>query len=162
MVQWQRAHLDASFAARSDTTRRAMLERLRASRHLGETLRKPRPKPEAQRATDPKLLVAMTGKASAAKGARYWRTRNYGLLVFVAAAFAVSAHTPTAGGQAMRTPESKGYAKVNDVELYYEVNGDGPPLIMLAGAVTPWVMFGWPLPEMSNAATVCGVHATDR
>ena len=60
---------------------------------------------------------------------------NYGLLVLVAVAFAVSAHTTTAGEQAMRTPESKGYAKVNDVELYYEVHGDGPPLIMLHGGV---------------------------
>ena len=40
------------------------------------------------------------------------------LRVLVAAAFAVSAHTTTAHGQAMRTPESMGYAKVNGVELY--------------------------------------------
>ncbi len=33
----------------------------------------------------------------------------------------------------MRTPESKGYAKVNGAELYYEVHGDGPPLMMLHG-----------------------------
>jgi len=81
------------------------------------------------------------------------------LLVLVAAAFAVSAHTTTAGGQAMRTPESKGYAKVNDVELYYEVHGDGPPLIMLHGGVTPSEMFGAPLAEMAKAHKVVALHA---
>lgn len=81
------------------------------------------------------------------------------LLVLVAAALAVSAHATTAGGQAMRTPESKGYAKVNDVELYYEVHGDGPPLIMLHGGVTPSEMFGAPLAEMGKAHKVVALHA---
>lgn len=84
--------------------------------------------------------------------------RPHGLLVLVAAAFALSAHTTTAGGQAMRTPESKGYAKVNDVELYYEVHGDGPPLIMLHGGVTPSEMFGAPLAEMAKAHKVIALH----
>lgn len=59
----------------------------------------------------------------------------------------------------MRTPESKGYAKVNDVELYYEIHGDGPPLIMLHGGVTPSEMFGAPLAEMAKAHKVIAVHA---
>lgn len=81
------------------------------------------------------------------------------LLVFVAAAFAVSAHTTTAGGQAVRTPESKGYAEVNGVELYYEIHGDGPPLIMLHGGVTPLEMFGTPLAEMAKAHKIVALHA---
>lgn len=58
----------------------------------------------------------------------------------------------------MRTPESKGYAKVNGVELYYEVHGDGPPLIMLHGGVTPSEMFGAPLTEMAKAHKVVALH----
>jgi pimeloyl-ACP methyl ester carboxylesterase len=81
------------------------------------------------------------------------------LVVLVAAAFAVSAHTTTAGGQAMRTPESKGHARVNGVELYYEIHGDGPPLIMLHGGVTPSEMFGAPLAEMARAHRVIALHA---
>jgi pimeloyl-ACP methyl ester carboxylesterase len=81
------------------------------------------------------------------------------LAVLVAAALAVSAPTTTAGGKAMRTPESKGYARVNDVELYYEVHGDGPPLIMLHGGVTPSEMFGAPLAEMAKAHKVFALHA---
>jgi pimeloyl-ACP methyl ester carboxylesterase len=118
-----------------------------------------RPTSDAQRETGTELLVAMTGKASAAKAARPWRMHNYGLLVFVAAAFAVSVHTTTAGGQAMRTPESKGYAKVNGVELYYEVHGDGAPLIMLHGGVSPSEMFGAPLAEMAKSHKVVALHA---
>jgi pimeloyl-ACP methyl ester carboxylesterase len=59
----------------------------------------------------------------------------------------------------MRTPESKGIAKVNDVELYYEVHGDGPPLILLHGGVTPSEMFGAPLAEMARAHKVVALHA---
>jgi len=59
----------------------------------------------------------------------------------------------------MRTPESKGYAKVNDVELYYEIHGNGPPLIMLHGGVTPSEMFGAPLTEMAKANKVVAIHA---
>ena len=59
----------------------------------------------------------------------------------------------------MRTPESKGYVEVNDVELYYEVHGDGPPLIMLHGGATPSEMFGAPLAEMAKAHKVVALHA---
>lgn len=58
----------------------------------------------------------------------------------------------------MRTPESKGYANVNGVELYYEVHGDGPPLIMLHGGITPSEMFGAPLAEMAKAHRVVALH----
>lgn len=58
----------------------------------------------------------------------------------------------------MRTPESKGYAKVNGVELYYEIHGDGPPLIMLHGGVTPSEMFGAPLAEMARTHKVVALH----
>ena len=81
------------------------------------------------------------------------------LLVLLAAAFAASAHAAAAEGQVMRTPESKGYAKVNGAELYYEVHGDGPPLIMLHGGVTPSEMFGAPLAAMAKGHKVVALHA---
>ncbi len=71
--------------------------------------------------------------------------RSHRVVVLVAAACAAAAHATIAGAQALRTPDSKGYANVNGVELYYEVHGDGPPLIMLHGGVTPSEMFGAPL-----------------
>jgi pimeloyl-ACP methyl ester carboxylesterase len=54
--------------------------------------------------------------------------------------------------------QSKGYAKVNGVELYYESHGDGPPLIMLHGGVTPSDMFGAPLAEMAKRYRVVAPH----
>ena len=81
------------------------------------------------------------------------------ILALGAAAFALFAHTPTAEGQAMRTPDSTGYVKVDDAELYYEVHGDGSPMIMLHGGVTPSEMFGAPLAEMAKAHKVIALHA---
>jgi pimeloyl-ACP methyl ester carboxylesterase len=80
------------------------------------------------------------------------------LLLLVAATFAMSAHATTAKGQAMRPPESKGYVKVNGAELYYEVHGEVPPLIMLHGGVTPSEMFGAPLTEMAKTHKVIALH----
>lgn len=58
----------------------------------------------------------------------------------------------------MRTSEPKGYATVNGVELYYEIHGDGPPLIMLHGGVTPSEMFGAPLTELAKTHKVVAPH----
>ena len=58
----------------------------------------------------------------------------------------------------MRTPESKGHANVNGVELYYEVHGDGPPLIMLHGGVDPSEFLGAPLTEMATSHQVIALH----
>ena len=51
------------------------------------------------------------------------------------------------------------YARVNGVELYYEVHGNGPPLVMLHGGVTPSEMFGAPLAEIARAHQVVTPHA---
>lgn len=79
-------------------------------------------------------------------------------LALVAAAFAVFASTTAAGGQTLRTPESKGHVAVDGVELYYEIHGDGPPLILLHGGVDPSAMFGAPLAEMAQAHKVVALH----
>lgn len=58
----------------------------------------------------------------------------------------------------MRTPDSTGHARVNGVELYYEIHGEGPPLVMLHGGVTPSEMFGVPLSEMARTHKVIALH----
>ncbi len=55
------------------------------------------------------------------------------------------------------TPNS-GRVAVNGVELYYEVHGQGPPLVMLHGGVNPSDMFGAPLAEMAKTHQVYAVH----
>ncbi len=52
-----------------------------------------------------------------------------------------------------------GYAQVNGTELYYEVHGDGAPLVMLHGGVDPSVMFGAPLTAMAKNFKVIAIHA---
>ena len=37
-------------------------------------------------------------------------------------------------GDDARAPGTSGYAEVNDLEMYYEIHGSGPPLVLLHGA----------------------------
>ena len=49
------------------------------------------------------------------------------------------------------------YAEVNGLELYYEVHGDGEPLILLHGGVGAIEMFGEVLPMLAEGRKVIGV-----
>ncbi|MEZ4563386.1 MAG: alpha/beta hydrolase [Thermomicrobiales bacterium] len=51
-----------------------------------------------------------------------------------------------------------GRVAVNGVELYYEIHGEGSPLVMLHGGVNPSDMFGAPLAAMAQAHQVIAVH----
>jgi pimeloyl-ACP methyl ester carboxylesterase len=84
---------------------------------------------------------------------------SHRVVILIAAACAAAAHATIAGAQASRTPDSKGHANVNGVDLYYEVHGDGPPLVMLHGGVSPAEMFGAPLTEMAKTHRVIAPHA---
>jgi pimeloyl-ACP methyl ester carboxylesterase len=48
------------------------------------------------------------------------------------------------------------YAEVNGLELYYEVHGDGEPLILLHGGVGAIEMFGEVLPMLAEGRKVIG------
>lgn len=47
---------------------------------------------------------------------------------------------------------------VNGIELYYEIHGEGTPLVMLHGGVNPSDMFGAPLAAMAQTHRVIAVH----
>jgi pimeloyl-ACP methyl ester carboxylesterase len=47
---------------------------------------------------------------------------------------------------------------VNGVALYYEIHGEGAPLVMLHGGVNPSDMFGAPLAEMAKTHQVIAIH----
>jgi pimeloyl-ACP methyl ester carboxylesterase len=55
-------------------------------------------------------------------------------------------------------PPTSGRVAVNGVELYYEIHGEGPPLVMLHGGVNPSDMFGAPLAEMAKTHQVIAIH----
>jgi len=58
----------------------------------------------------------------------------------------------------MSVPKSTGRAAVNGVVLYYEIHGEGSPLVMLHGGVNPSDMFGAPLTEMARTHQVIAIH----
>lgn len=87
------------------------------------------------------------------------RRRSFVTLAFAAAALVaapVIAQTP--GDSPMSTPSSTGKVPVDGVEIYYEIHGDGPPLVLLHGGVTPSTTFGAPLTAMAKTHRVIAIH----
>ena len=51
--------------------------------------------------------------------------------------------TPAAEGEAITdTAAQSGYAPVNGLQMYYEVHGEGEPLVLLHGAFSAISMYG--------------------
>jgi pimeloyl-ACP methyl ester carboxylesterase len=81
------------------------------------------------------------------------------ILAFVAAAVvAAPVIAQTAGDNPMSTPSSTGKVPVGGVEIYYEIHGDGPPLVLLHGGVLPSQTFGAPLAAMAKTHKVIAIH----
>jgi len=57
----------------------------------------------------------------------------------------------------MRRPSSE-YADINGLQLYYEVHGEGQPIILLHGGVSASEVFGQVLPELAKTRKVLAVH----
>jgi pimeloyl-ACP methyl ester carboxylesterase len=80
-------------------------------------------------------------------------------LAFVAAALvAAPVIAQTAGDNPMSTPSSTGKVPVGGTELYYEIHGDGPPLVLLHGGVNPSDTYGAPLAAMAKTHKVIAIH----
>jgi pimeloyl-ACP methyl ester carboxylesterase len=60
-------------------------------------------------------------------------------------------------GTAMSIPSKSGYAPVNGVEVYYEIHGEGEPLVLLHGGFGLIEMFGPNLPALAAGRQVIGV-----
>lgn len=58
-----------------------------------------------------------------------------------------------------RVPNMKtGFAPVNGLQMYYEIQGEGEPLILLHGGVTASEVFGTNLTELAKSHQVIAVH----
>lgn len=57
----------------------------------------------------------------------------------------------------MPVPVKSGYAPVNGVEIYYEIHGQGEPLVLLHGGLGSIEMFGPVLPLLAETRQVIGV-----
>jgi len=70
---------------------------------------------------------------------------------------AVAAQTQTEETTPMTDRPKSGYAPVHGIELYYEVHGQGKPLVLLHGGFGSIEMFGPVLAELAKSRQVIGV-----
>ena len=73
-------------------------------------------------------------------------------------AFTTPAAAQNRGDSVPSTPTVTDRVAVNGVHLYYEIHGEGSPLVMLHGGVNPSDMFGAPLAEMAKNHQVIAIH----
>ncbi|HEY0610251.1 MAG TPA: alpha/beta hydrolase, partial [Chitinophaga sp.] len=62
-----------------------------------------------------------------------------------------------ASANATAQPLKKGYAPVNGLQLYYEIYGNGEPLVLLHGGLGAIEMFGSHLPVLAQNRKVIAV-----
>lgn len=66
--------------------------------------------------------------------------------------------TPAAGGDVTGSSPQSGYAPVNGLELYYEIHGDGEPLVLLHGAYGAIGLWGPILETLAAGRQVIAVE----
>lgn len=76
----------------------------------------------------------------------------------LAAALVVVAPSYAQGDVSMSVPSKSDRVSVNGVEIYYEIQGEGSPLVMLHGGVNPADFFGAPLAAMAEDHQVIAIH----
>lgn len=76
-------------------------------------------------------------------------------LVTIAATVAACLMTPAA---AWAQSDQTGYASVNGLEMYYEINGTGRPLVLLHGALMTIEQFGDVLPSLAKTRQVIAIE----
>ncbi|HMF60894.1 MAG TPA: hypothetical protein VK595_11010 [Vicinamibacterales bacterium] len=77
------------------------------------------------------------------------------MAVIVAAGMTLAAPAP-ASAETGTAPKT-GYAKVNGLNLYYEIHGSGEPMVLLHGGLGASGMFGEILPLLSKTRQVITV-----
>jgi pimeloyl-ACP methyl ester carboxylesterase len=80
------------------------------------------------------------------------------LAIAVASTVLVGQPVTAQSDPATSTANNTDRVAVNGVDLYYEIHGQGPPLVMLHGGVNPSDMFGAPLAEMAETNQVYAIH----
>ncbi|HZY67281.1 MAG TPA: alpha/beta hydrolase, partial [Devosia sp.] len=82
------------------------------------------------------------------------------ILTAAAAALPQAAAAANQTGPAMTNPANRpasGYAPVNGVEVYYQIHGEGKPMVLLHGGLGAYEMFGPVLPMLTGKRQVIGI-----
>ena len=79
--------------------------------------------------------------------------RNFAALMLLALGITANAQTP----QTMTAPNKAGYVKAGGVNYYYEIRGQGEPLLLLHGGLGNINMFAPGIPELARSRTVIAV-----
>jgi pimeloyl-ACP methyl ester carboxylesterase len=79
------------------------------------------------------------------------------LLVFVAGVLAVPGVVLAQGDARDMKPEKSGYVDANGVSYYYEIRGEGDPMLVLHGGLGTIDMFGPIMPILTEGRQVIGV-----
>jgi pimeloyl-ACP methyl ester carboxylesterase len=72
---------------------------------------------------------------------------------------ALLALATTATAQTLPAPTKSGYVKANGVNYYYEIRGQGEPLLLLHGGLGNISMFAPGIPELAKGRTVIAVDS---
>lgn len=90
------------------------------------------------------------------------RTINFKLLILVLLLFSVSVKSSVAQqtkSNNMHTLKSSGYAPVNGLKMYYEIHGEGKPIVLLHGSyMTINLNYGQLIPELAKNRKVIAVE----
>src|SRR5690606_31775818 len=84
------------------------------------------------------------------------------LTAMAAAALLAAAPSPilaqSQGATAVSKPDNSGHAPLEGIELYYEIHGEGEPLVLLHGGMTVYETLGQMLPELAQDYRVIVPH----
>ena len=64
----------------------------------------------------------------------------------------------SASGVPMNAESKTGYAPIHGMQLYYEIHGQGKPMVLLHGGITAFEGFGTNIDALAKSRQVIAVH----
>jgi pimeloyl-ACP methyl ester carboxylesterase len=84
--------------------------------------------------------------------------RHARIAVGAAAAASLAAASPNQAQQGVSKPDKSGYIAANGINYWYEIRGQGEPLVLLHGGLFTTELFGPVLTKLAEHRQVIGIH----
>src|SRR3954466_9243464 len=84
--------------------------------------------------------------------------RHARIAVGAAAAASLAAASPNQAQQGVSKPDKSGYVAANGINYWYEIRGQGEPLVLLHGGLFTTELFGPVLTKLAEHHQVIGIH----